>query len=200
MFYIYELGSKQRSTIAQTITQDFMPNFDAYTWWSDEPYRIPPLAFTVDREKVLLDCYRWPGGIELCSEKLIAIYKQFQVHMDISPVSIYYSDNHEEIFGKYQAFRPLNFLDGLDSEKTEYARYRSPVRTPDFTKPRKLVMSKAILSDPPALFRLKEHRSLIIVHTLLKEAIDKNGITGINFIPLEEFILELSGFEVIRDS
>lgn len=101
-------------------------DFDTYVWWSGKSCVIPTLTFAVRQEAPLLDMYRWIGGIDIYSEKLVSVLENFQVKMETFPVHVIDILTIQEVPCAYKVFHLLSSLSALDTAKTEFAHYRSP--------------------------------------------------------------------------
>jgi hypothetical protein len=173
-------------------------DFDTYIWWSGVSYRIPTLTFAIRHEAPLLDIYRWIGGIDIYSEKFVSVLENFQVKMETFPVHVIDILTEQKVSCAYKVFHLLSSLSALDISKTEFAHYHSPTGSKEIIIPRRMVLSEEILLTQPPMFRIAEHRSIVVIHQALKEAIENEGITGGWFSPISEYIVEMSGLERIK--
>lgn len=121
----------------------------------------------------------------LVSKKIAGILREMNVpNLDYYESIIIRNKNNDKIDGFY-SINILNVLDCIDFKKSKYKAedYGTATRY-DFNK---LVLDESKIPSDIKVFRLKYRKTLVVAHKSIVEACERENVTGINFIPVEEY-------------
>lgn len=122
----------------------------------------------------------------LLSQKVVNILKDNNI-----PNIDYYESQiispKGEIFENYYTINVLNVLHCVDREKSDYLIKDYGFPGSEYFFFNKLVLDKSKIPDKIKLFILGEIGIIRVVHQDIKDACEKAGVTGIKFIPVEEY-------------
>lgn len=134
--------------------------------------------------------YRKPdylGGI-LSFPVVSSRFKNLLVNYDSNNLEFHTVDlickKTDEIDSSYSFMNILNNVPCFDWEASEYEV--SPLAPTVILGVNKLVVNSAATQGRP-IFRMKEIRSIILVNLKLRQAIERESLTGIRFMNLDEY-------------
>jgi hypothetical protein len=144
------------------------------TWnGKSPPPHLPSLTFSVPEKAVMLDNFVTGTSVELYSDKLVSILQQYDLHFDIKEAEILVRETMERSTHQYYVFRLLDTFNALDKEKSNM----SP-------KKRRYVASKELLDSKKLMVRDSWFLSKVVVHAQLKEHLERENISGCEYIPI----------------
>ncbi len=167
-------------TVQAKIIGSCPPPEELEKWWTNKPFtQIPDFAFSIDLDAPLLDNYFTGIGVDLYSSRLIEILRQAKVLFESFPAMITNLYTNASASVSYQTFHLLEIQGGVHMEKSEIDKESGGIRH--------LVLTQDCLNRSTPLFRLEEYPNLVLLHTSLKDILDKQGITGCLYIPTDDF-------------
>ncbi|MCQ3938095.1 MAG: hypothetical protein DPW18_13755 [Chloroflexi bacterium] len=149
-------------------------------WWDAAPLAIPLplLTFKVNSEWRLPDNLFTGTIFDLYSIKFIEVLRNAGVHFETFPAIV------TDQFGndtkvKYRIFHLLEKYPCLDQSRSEIDNEALEIR--------KLVLDKKFMALRKLMFRLEELSQFVLVHQDLKDVLEKTGITGCSYTPLDKY-------------
>jgi hypothetical protein len=167
--------------------------FDFTHWISGEPMVSPQaieLVGDTDSPTTLSDVLLTGFQLQVFSPRLVSLLADVGIeNVQYLPISIV---NHEtrEVETSYQIANIVGAIDCLDLNNAVHARSRSSGNILRVFKFRLLPEKIVALPgrQPPLLFRLGEFKQHLLAHESVKQACQKAGITGLNFVPPEKYV------------
>lgn len=167
--------------------------FRAKLWTSAEELNAPPafdLADDSDSPTTLSDVLLTSFPLQVFSPKLKALLRDVGVrNIQYFPVTISGRDTREDV-SSYQLANVVGAIDCLDLEHSEFARSLGSGNIIRVSRFRILPDRVAWQGNDsvPLLFRLGEFKRHLLAHQSVKDACEKEGITGVKFVPPEQYV------------
>lgn len=187
MYYVFQAAvlSWRNHTLWAEI-QGGRPLFPEYepNWWKAQPLEqpLPHLTFMINEKAPKPDNYDTGTEFDLYSPRLIAVLREIGIQFETFPAEIIDRKTKKPLEVEYAIFHLLEKAEGIDMEKSDY----------DVDSPydiRHLVMTDESLHQGKLLFRDRNFMQLVLMHEQLKTQLDKVGITGCSFTPVEEYVV-----------
>ena len=169
-------------------------DFDFTLWIRGEALLAPPaieLVGDTDSPTTLSDVLLTGFQLQVFSPRLVALLTEMGVqNIQFLPVRIV---NHEtgDVEVSYRIANIVGAIDCLDLNNAVYARSRSSgniLRVFKFRLFPEKIVALPGMQEPPLLFRLGEFKQHLLAHESLKQACEKAGITGLKFVPTENYV------------
>lgn len=168
-----------RNRILQAEIQGDVPETHPH-WWDGVPLTTPPppLIFAVSAKGPMLDNYFTGNRFDLYSERLITLLREAGVQFETFPATLVDRKTKEPLPVVYAVFHLLEIHPGLN---VHHATQGPPIVD------RAELNAEKYKHHMRPFFRAQESPDLVLVHETLKLHFDTVGITGCNYIPVEEF-------------
>lgn len=156
------------------------------------PYETKPegFIFRVNPKHKHPDNYSNGTGFRLYSKRLIDLMKKFAVKFEYFPVTIVDKNGREQPDLAYYIFHSLEGIqDALDEEKSDWQGI------PNLGVPRIILDDTKF--DPRPIF-ICDKINITLMRDDLKQAIEKEKITGFEFFKAEEFATGRYGMGLVR--
>lgn len=171
------------------------PNGYELTDWvsGDRNKTLPELTLTTDPECVtkLSDLLLTRFDLQVYSKKLMDLLNECGIkNIDYYSVKVIKHDSGEEV-DSYRAANIVGKIPCLDVDNSE-CRYSSKTKAinglDEFSIFEDKVKATKEMNCEPLFFRLAEFKYIILVHETVKQRIEDEGITGVEFIKPEDHI------------
>ncbi len=192
MYYVFEMNTK--------LTNKFIyfrkgpAGLDIDAWQAGERFKTPPAALTLEAEdeipSELSDLLLAKVELHVCSPKLMATLAAAGVtNVEYFPVTVV--DKKRGITrADYCAANILGTVACLDVDNSEVATFSNGSgysSVEEFKLLEDKIQPLPGMKAPPLLFRLAEFKFHVIAHQSLKDAFERDGITGARFIPTQDY-------------
>lgn len=154
------------------------PEYDGY-WWGCTPLLkpLPHLKFTVNASAPKLDNYNTGTEFDLYTERLISAIHDANVHFESFPVTIVDQKTKQPLPERYQIFHLLQDYPAFDEQQTKVSRLGVE----------RIVLTEEFLTSQKLLVRVKQKPNIVLIHSRLKDKLELMGITGCEYIPVDEY-------------
>ena len=194
MYYVWKKNIGLVDENKYAYFDDAPGGFELTDWISGgRKKKLPELTLNTDPECVtnLSDLLLTRFNLQVFSQKLIDLLNACGVtNIDYYPVTIIKHDSGEEI-DTYCAANIIGNIPCLDENNSE-CRISSKTKAinglDEFSIFEDKVQATPEMDCEPLFFRLAEFKYIILVHETVKQKIEDEGITGIEFIKPEENI------------
>lgn len=149
-------------------------------WWAGSPMlsQLPPVSFVVKPEWDFPDNFLTETIFDLYSSKLIKILDNAKIGFEAFPASLV-DEVGNDLRVEYRIFHLLEKYSCLDRKLSEINLEMLEIK--------KIVLDKEFLSSKKLLFRVEELSHIVLVHQDLKDALERQGITGCEYTLLSEY-------------
>jgi hypothetical protein len=181
MYYVFTPALHSwENEIMQAKIQGNIPEYRPH-YWDCKPLvePLPSLTFAINRSAPLLDNYFTGTEFELFSNRLVKYLQEAGVHFESFSTTIIDRNTKREIPVDYKVFHLLELHSGLDEKHSDIRNNQMEVR--------KLVLTEECLQNKRPFFRLKGMENLVLIYEDLKSFFDNLGITGCEYIPVDEY-------------
>ncbi len=119
----------------------------------------------------------------ICSNRLVNVFDELNIkNIQVFPVILYNKSNANEKLN-YNVVNIVTSVSALNWELSDCVTWDDDPKDIKFI--RKLVMKSSSLKENLDIFLLAEGVTFVIVSEKLKVAMEGNGITGVDFFPIE---------------
>jgi hypothetical protein len=141
-------------------------------------FAFPLLKFSIHHNAKLLDNFVNGTSFNLYSDKLISILRELKIDFDAFPVELVDRKTNKVILEEYFIFHLLESFEVFDKNLSDI----TPTR-----RIKRLVVSREFEESGKLMVRDKDFRQHIVVHQHFKDTLDNSGVTGCDYISVEEF-------------
>ncbi|NJN55283.1 MAG: hypothetical protein HC804_11305 [Anaerolineae bacterium] len=162
------------------------PHFPEYKpdWWAAQPLEspLPHFTFMMNEKAPKPDNYNTGTEFDLYSPRLIRIFREAGIPYEPFPAYIVDRKSKKPLDVEYEIFHLLEMATGIDVDKSDFDT-ESPYDI------RHLVMSDERFYQGKLLFRDQKFIQLVLMHEHLKQQLERVGITGCAYTPVEEYVV-----------
>ena len=158
---------------ARAELQTELPGIGSGDWWKAEPLPIhePNFLFRIYPQVALFDNYPTQiSGLQLYSKRLLALLIDGDVHLEWFPACLVDRRTNTVVSEEYAV---VNILE------------RYPAIDPDRSTPTRLIFRETFLQQGRQMFRAEENPTRLFVGADLRMVLDRAGITGCLYEPVE---------------
>ncbi len=177
-----------RNTTLQAELQPFHPRwFDIDTAsCTPIPVSVPPLVHSYYAKAPLTDLIWSASTWEPYSLRLRSILVSEGIALEEFPTTIIDRRTHQLLADDYAVVHIMECHECVDLSRSRYETGIRSDGSPYIRRFRSIVPSAECLDMGRPLFRLRELRSVLLVHERIKATLTENGITGVRFVPLDQ--------------
>jgi hypothetical protein len=168
------------------IINDYKLNgFDLRKIWRSEKISDwdSKIMLFFDKKGLVLDYMPNVLSWLILSYKAINVLKELDINnIQVFPVTLYIRNNPCNTF-QYNIVNVVTIIQAMNKDKSEYIAWDDDPNQVKIIK--RLVMNKSEIPEDVEIFNLSEAAPYIIISDKLKYALDRNNITGTDFIPID---------------
>ena len=161
-------------------------------WWDPAPLppHHPPLYMYLKKGlKQYPDTFKLGGGLlDGYSERLCHILQQFGVQFELVKTVFIDKKSKETFELSHQAFHLQEMQRAIDLERS--------VVLPNYYDLEKWVLTEECLQNQWPMFRVYGFPAKILVHEKLKSELEREKITGFQFMPVEQYQCMMRGLPI----
>ncbi len=187
MYFVFraELKSWHNKTLlarSEPLLRDCEPH-----WWLAEPLTKKPqrFKFLIDGSGPKFDNYNCGSGIDMYSQRMLDILEQHGVNSESIPSDVFDLKSRVQLDLNYSAFHLLEKHESIDLKNSELVFDTEDAEF--IIEIKKLELKQEILDMQRPLLRIAEFYCFVLIHQSLKSSLETSGITGCQFIPVNEF-------------
>ncbi|GEM49982.1 Imm43 family immunity protein [Deinococcus cellulosilyticus] len=173
-----------KGRLIRAIPEDYIFKKCSPAWWLGEPFRRKPKEFiySIEEKAPRYDVISASGMMPICSQKFLDTIQENDIKFESFPVTVLGKNSKMPLDVKYYVFHLLEIKDpGIDVERSIIYTINNQ------TKIEKLEVSAQVMDSQPMMFFAKELGPSVFVHQNLVKQLEENKITGLRFIPLEQY-------------
>ena len=187
MYYIWTLDTDQAGSDYFDCGIDQFDDWDLIEWQIGNKIegKLPEILKYYAVNAVLPNDYAMTGSMEfLISSKIFIILKQSgEDNIDYYESCIIQPEGNR--IDRYFTANILNVVDCIDNNESNYRVIKyGPVEVCYYSK---LVLNYEKIDSKIKLFRLSGREGLVVAHESIVEAFKEEGVTGIKFVPVEDY-------------
>jgi hypothetical protein len=192
MYYVFEMNTKLTTKFIYFRNEPAGLNIDE--WQTGEKFRTPPAEISMVAEdeipSELSDMLLAKVELHVYSPKLMATMASAGItNLEYFPITVV-DQKRGVTRTDYRAANILGSVACLDVKNAELDEFSdgsgySTVEEFDLLEDR--IVPLPGMKSPPLLFRLGEFKFHVIAHQSLKDAFERDGITGARFIPTQDY-------------
>jgi hypothetical protein len=192
MYYVLEMNTKLTSKFIYF--RKGPAGLDIEAWQTGNKFESPPAALTMEAEdeipSELSDLLLAKVELHVCSPKLMVTLAAAGVtNIEYFPVTVV--DKKRGITRTdYRAANILGAVACLDVDNSKVDTFTNGSgysSVEEFSLLEDQIKPLPSMKSPPLLFRLAEFTYHVIAHQSLKDAFERDGITGARFIPTQDY-------------
>ena len=192
MYYVFESNTKLAAKFIYFRTPP--KGLDSGAWRVGEKFRAPPAEMTLVAEdeipSELSDMLLARGELHVYSPRLMATLAAAGVtNIEYFPITVV--DKKRGVTrADYRIANILGSVACLDVDNAELTKYADGVgysSVEEYSLLEDRIQPLPGMKAPPLLFRLAEFKFHVIAHQSIKDAFERDGITGARFIPTQDY-------------
>ena len=150
-------------------------------WWDCVPLTSPlqPITFTMKQNVPLLDNLFTGTIFDLYSVELVETLSEAGIRFETFTAKIVNDTAREALGTEYKVFHLLEKHLAVDYELSDI--------DDSIGETRKLVLTNECLQLKRPFFRIEGIEEIVLIHQELKVLLESRGITGCNYIPVNEY-------------
>lgn len=191
MYYVFSSALLTwRNSYVQAAVKGAIPVYEPH-WWEGRPLAapLPTLTFEINANTPIPDNLFTGTEFQLYSKRMIEQIEAAGVFFETFPVVLRDKKNNVLFDARYSIFHLLEVLPALDQAESDedFSRYRIDRGNAAELEIRQLVLTRSNSQLNRPLFRVKENRSIVLIHSDLKTQMELIGITGCQFTPINDY-------------